>query len=65
VPQGRWLRELGIETRAASLAAIAPQHAAAIHAAKDRLIGEGQMGALFKVMGLAAPGWPDGAGFGR
>ena len=63
VPQGRWLRELGIETRAESLAAFAPQHAAAIHAARDRLIGEGQMGALFKVMGLAAPGWPDAAGF--
>jgi NADH dehydrogenase [ubiquinone] 1 alpha subcomplex assembly factor 7 len=63
VPQGRWLRELGIETRADSLAAYAPQHASAIHSAKDRLIGEGQMGLLFKVMGLAAPGWPDGAGF--
>jgi NADH dehydrogenase [ubiquinone] 1 alpha subcomplex assembly factor 7 len=63
VPQGRWLRELGIETRATSLAAIAPEHAGAIHAAKDRLIGEGQMGLLFKVMGLAAPSWPDGVGF--
>lgn len=63
VPQGRWLRELGIETRADSLAAYAPQHASAIHSAKDRLIGEGQMGLLFKVMGLAAPSWPDGAGF--
>jgi len=27
------------------------------------LIGEGQMGLLFKVMGLAAPNWPGGAGF--
>jgi NADH dehydrogenase [ubiquinone] 1 alpha subcomplex assembly factor 7 len=63
VPQGRWLRELGIETRAESLAAVAPQHSSAIHAAKQRLIGEGQMGLLFKVMGLTAPGWPDGAGF--
>jgi NADH dehydrogenase [ubiquinone] 1 alpha subcomplex assembly factor 7 len=62
-PQGRWLRELGIEARADTLAATAPEHAAAIHAAKDRLIGEGQMGLLFKVMGLAAPGWPGGAGF--
>ena len=63
VPQGRWLRELGIETRAENLATFAPQHASAIHAAKDRLIGEGQMGLLFKVMGLAASNWPDGAGF--
>ena len=49
--------------RADSLSAFAPEHAKAIHAAKDRLIGEGQMGALFKVMGLAAPHWPDGVGF--
>ena len=63
VAQGRWLRELGIETRADNLAAFAPEHASAIHAARDRLIGEGQMGLLFKVMGLAAPGWPDGVGF--
>ena len=63
VPQGRWLRELGIEARAQALASVAPQHAAAIHSAKDRLIGEGQMGVLFKVMGLAGPKWPDGVGF--
>lgn len=61
--QGRWLRELGIEARSSALAMKAPQHATAIQAAQDRLIGEGQMGALFKVMGLAAPNWPDGVGF--
>ena len=63
VPQGRWLRELGIEARADALAQVAPEKAAAVHAARDRLIGEGQMGLLFKVMGLAAPSWPDGVGF--
>ena len=63
VPQGRWLRNLGIEARAQTLAEQAPQHAAAIAAATDRLVGEGQMGLLFKVMGLAAPTWPGGAGF--
>ena len=63
VPQGRWLRALGIEARAEALAQFAPDHAHAIHAAKERLIGEGQMGALFKVFGMAAPTWPDGAGF--
>jgi NADH dehydrogenase [ubiquinone] 1 alpha subcomplex assembly factor 7 len=63
VSQGRWLRELGIEARAEALAAHAPEHATAIHAAKDRLIGEGQMGLLFKVMGLAGPAWRDGVGF--
>jgi NADH dehydrogenase [ubiquinone] 1 alpha subcomplex assembly factor 7 len=61
--QGRWLRALGIEARAEALAGFAPAHAEAIHSAKNRLIGEGQMGALFKVMGLAGPKWPDGAGF--
>jgi len=64
VAQGPWLRALGIEARAASLSAHAPDHAAAIAIAKERLIGEAEMGSLFKVMGLAAPGWPDGAGFG-
>ena len=62
-PQGRWLRELGIEARAEALSQVAPHHAGAIRSAMDRLISEGQMGALFKVMGLAAPGWPGGAGF--
>lgn len=63
VPQGRWLRDLGIDARAAALGQTAPQHAAAIETARDRLVGEGQMGLLFKVMGLAAPGWGGGAGF--
>ena len=63
VAQGRWLRELGIEARADALSRVAPQHAEAIASARDRLIGEGQMGLLFKVMGLAAPNWPDGVGF--
>ncbi len=63
VPQGRWLRALGIEARAEALSAFAPEHRGALHAAMDRLIGEGQMGALFKVFGMAAPTWPDGAGF--
>ena len=63
IEQGRFLRALGIETRAANLAQFAPQHAEAIHAACERLIGEGQMGALFKVMGLAGPRWPEPMGF--
>jgi NADH dehydrogenase [ubiquinone] 1 alpha subcomplex assembly factor 7 len=63
VPQGAWLRALGIEARTQALAKFAPDHADALATARDRLIGEGQMGALFKVMGVAAPRWPDGAGF--
>ncbi|MES2302678.1 MAG: SAM-dependent methyltransferase [Pseudomonadota bacterium] len=61
--QGRWLRALGIEARAQALADFAPAHATAIHAAQERLTGEGQMGVLFKVMGLASATWPEGAGF--
>ena len=62
VGQGQFLRSLGIEARAASLAAAAPQRAQAIMAARDRLIDEGEMGTLFKVMGLAAPHWPESIG---
>lgn len=63
VSQGRWLRALGIEARAEALSRFAPHHREAIHSAMDRLIGEGQMGLLFKVMGLASPKWPQGAAF--
>lgn len=63
VSQGSWLRALGIEARAASLAAASPAHADAIASQLARLVADDQMGALFKVMGLAAPGWPGGAGF--
>ncbi len=63
VTQGHWLRNLGIEVRAERLAKIAPEHHEAIFAAMDRLISEGQMGALFKVMGLAGPDWHGGEGF--
>ena len=36
VPQGRWLRNLGIEARGQTLAQQAPEHGAAIAAAQDR-----------------------------
>ena len=63
VPQGDWLKALGIETRAQNLAARAPQYARDIAEAKDRLIADDQMGSLFKVMALAGPRWPGGVGF--
>ncbi len=63
--QGAWLRALGIDARAEVLARVAPDRAGDILAARDRLVAPDQMGRLFKVMGLAAPGWPDGAGFAR
>ena len=63
VPQGQWLKALGIDVRASALARAAPDQADAIRIALDRLVNAEQMGALFKIMGLAAPEWPDGAGF--
>ena len=63
VAQGDWLRALGIESRAEALSEFAPQHREALHSAMHRLIDADQMGELFKVMGLAAPDWPEGAGF--
>jgi len=63
VGQGAWLQAMGIDVRAASLARTAPGQAAVIEAQKQRLIAEDQMGILFKVMGLAGPGWPDGWGY--
>jgi NADH dehydrogenase [ubiquinone] 1 alpha subcomplex assembly factor 7 len=61
--QGDWLEAMGIGVRAAALAEAAPERADDIAAARDRLVAPGQMGRLFKVMALAALGWPDPAGF--
>jgi len=63
VTQGDWLRALGIESRAEALSEFAPRHREALHSAMHRLVDADQMGELFKVMGLAAPTWPEGAGF--
>ena len=63
VEQGRFLRALGIERRAAALAATSPSQAATIDRATQRLVSADEMGSLFKVMGLAHPGWPEPAGF--
>ncbi|MDB5692848.1 MAG: hypothetical protein JWO81_1911 [Alphaproteobacteria bacterium] len=63
VGQGAWLTALGIDARAAALARAAPERAAEVEAARDRLVAPEQMGSLFKVMALVAPGWPDPAGF--
>jgi NADH dehydrogenase [ubiquinone] 1 alpha subcomplex assembly factor 7 len=61
--QGEWLTALGIDARADALGEFAPQHKASLLAARDRLVDPAQMGDLFKVMALAGPEWPDGAGF--
>lgn len=61
--QGSWLEAMGIALRADALARAAPGRASEIAAAHRRLAAPDEMGALFKVMALTAPGWPAGAGF--
>ena len=63
VGQGAWLQAIGIDQRAAALARAAPHRAAEIDAARERLVGPGQMGSLFKVMAWVAPDWPAPEGF--
>ena len=64
VAQGEFLRSLGIETRAATLAAGATEEQAAdIETALKRLTDAGAMGELFKVMALTAPGQSPPPGF--
>jgi SAM-dependent MidA family methyltransferase len=62
-PQGEWLGAMGIGLRAASLSRAAPARAEEVGAAVHRLTDAEQMGTLFKVMALTAPGWPEPAGF--
>jgi len=63
VEQGRWLKALGADARARALGELAPQHAAALWAGKERLCAPEQMGTLFKVMGLSSPNWAEGEAF--
>jgi NADH dehydrogenase [ubiquinone] 1 alpha subcomplex assembly factor 7 len=62
VPQGEWLRRLGIEARARSLGRANPEKAPAIDTALRRLAGADEMGELFKVIGITSPDWPVPAG---
>ncbi|HEX4199499.1 MAG TPA: SAM-dependent methyltransferase [Caulobacteraceae bacterium] len=60
--QGEFLRRLGIEQRAAALARARPDQAARLGRQLERLIGDDQMGLLFKAAcihsaGLAPPGF--------
>lgn len=64
VPQGDFLKTLGIETRAAMLSENAtPAQRNAIPGAVKRLIGTEEMGTLFKIMAVTAPQAPVPAGF--
>ena len=63
VSQGTWLERLGIGARAMALAARSPGRTEEIAAARRRLCDGAEMGELFKVIALHAPGWPEPAGF--
>ena len=61
--QGDWLRRLGIDARLKSLTAAAPDRAAELESQRDRLVEPDEMGELFKLIAITAPGWPAPAGF--
>ena len=62
ISQGTWLETLGIAGRAMTLAARNPDHAEGVATARRRLCDGDAMGTLFRVMAVAAPGWPMPAG---
>ncbi|BCA59372.1 ATP synthase subunit beta [Sphingomonas sp. HMP6] len=61
VGQGAFLTALGIDARATALAKAAPDRADQIAVDKARLTQD--MGNLFQVLAVTAPGWPNPAGF--
>jgi SAM-dependent MidA family methyltransferase len=63
IGQGAWLRAMGIDLRAASLAKASPRRTEEIVLARERLTAPEQMGTLFRVLALVAPGWPVPEGF--
>ncbi|MBI3453504.1 MAG: SAM-dependent methyltransferase, partial [Rhodospirillales bacterium] len=64
VPQGAFLRRLGIAARAAILLKSAtPQQKDDIASATRRLIEESEMGTLFKALAIVGPGQPPPPGF--
>jgi NADH dehydrogenase [ubiquinone] 1 alpha subcomplex assembly factor 7 len=61
--QGQFLRKLGLDARAASLARAHPERADEFMAQAARLADADQMGTLFKVMAITSKDWPTPAGF--
>jgi SAM-dependent MidA family methyltransferase len=63
VTQGLFLANIGITERAEQLMKSNPESAQTLLTATERLIGNDQMGVLFKALALAPPGLSDVAGF--
>lgn len=61
--QGRWLKGLGLEQRAAALMGQNPDQKSKLARQVHRLTDEGEMGSLFQVMCISSPGLPVPAGF--
>ena len=57
IEQGRLLTTMGIDSRAAALARTAPDRAAEIEAARQRLTVKDQMGQTFKALAIVAGTW--------
>ena len=63
LPQGDWLKRLGINARAAALSSGNPARSEDVRAALHRLTATSEMGELFKVIAIHSPQWPAPAGF--
>ncbi len=63
VGQGDFLRALGLDARANSLARAHPPRAAAIAGEAHRLTHGDEMGTLFQVLAARSPHWPASEGF--
>lgn len=63
VGQGAFLRQLGIDQRAAQLCQTAPTRAQEVEAGHQRLTADDAMGTLFKAMAWVHPDWVNPAGF--
>jgi NADH dehydrogenase [ubiquinone] 1 alpha subcomplex assembly factor 7 len=63
VTQGAFLEAIGIGARTDALAKASPERAEQLALDRARLTDPEQMGELFKVIALTAPGWPVPAGF--
>jgi NADH dehydrogenase [ubiquinone] 1 alpha subcomplex assembly factor 7 len=63
IPQGQFLRALGIEARAAALSRANPQHADRLARELRPLTHDEEMGALVQVICLSSPNLPPPAGF--
>ncbi len=61
--QGEWLRQMGIDVRHEALKRKNPAEADKLARQYERLVDDGQMGLLFKVLGVCGRRWPIGVGF--